>query len=196
MSLMPPKASGRSDIFQTPSWPVEAILEYIPLNWTIWEPACGEGQIVNTMQKKGFNTIGTDILRGFDFLAPMATCEFGYNCIITNPPYSTKTQWLDICYETGKPFALLLPITALGEQARFKLYKKYGLNILLLPERVHFGTPSGEGSGSWFATAWFCHGIDLPSDIHCSDIVVPEKEKEPVEQERCQKTDDMFGDGE
>jgi len=192
MTLMPPKAAGRSDIFQTPSWPVEAILEYIPKDWLIWEPACGEGLMVETMKNQGYDVIGTDIMNGFDFLSPMATKRIDYDCIITNPPYSTKDQWLEVCFLTGLPFALLLPVTAIGEQKRFKLYKEHGIQILLLPERVHFVTPSGEGSGSWFSTAWFCRGLDLPSQIHCSDVVVPEKEKEPAEEQRCSDTEDMF----
>lgn len=44
MSKMPPIRSGSSDIFQTPSWPVKFLLNYIPKDWIIWEPACGEGQ--------------------------------------------------------------------------------------------------------------------------------------------------------
>lgn len=194
---MPPKAAGRSDIFQTAhSWPTKAILEFIPYDWTIWDSACGEGRMAETMKDEGYNVIGTDIMNGFDFLAPMATCEFGYDCIITNGPYSAKDKWLKACYETGKPFALMLPVTALGEQERFKMYKDHGIQVLLLPERVTFITPNGTVGGSWFCVAWFCHGLDLPSDIHCSDIIVPDEEKAPIEQERCQKTEDMFeGDG-
>lgn len=190
---MPPKAAGRSDIFQTAhSWPVKAVLEFIPHDWTIWEPACGAGRMVETMEEEGHTVIASDILGGFDFLAPMSTCQFGYDCIATNPPYSQKDQWLEVCYETGKPFALLLPVTALGEQGRFRLYKEHGIQIILLPERVTFVTPNGTVGGSWFCCAWFCYGLDLPRQITCSDIVVPENEKDGEVPARCENTADMF----
>jgi len=143
---------------------VKALLPFIPKNWRIWESACGTGNIVKTLEEEGFDVIGTDILHGFDFLSPLAaTPEF--DCVLTNPPYSVKDDWLDRCYALEKPFALLMPITALGEQYRFKLYKKHGIQLVLLPERVNFETPSGEGSGAWFYCAWFCHGLTLPSQI-------------------------------
>ena len=34
-----------------------------------------------------------------------------FDCIITNPPFSLKQEFLQRCYELGKPFALLLPLT-------------------------------------------------------------------------------------
>lgn len=164
-TLMPPKRTGSSDIFQTPAWPVLSLLPYIPIEWKIWEPACGKGQLVNTLLSAGYETIGTDIQDGFDFLDDLSAIGRDFDCIITNPPYSTKDKWLTRCFEIGKPFALLLPITALGEQYRVQLYRQHGIQIVLLPERVHFETPTGEGKGAWFYTAWFCNGLDLPNQI-------------------------------
>jgi len=165
MSLMPPKSAGRSDIFQTPPHGVRYITPFIPKHWVIWENACGEGQIVQTLKEDGYQVVGTDIMHGFDFLSPLCTPGIEFDCILTNPPYSVKDDWLERCFDIGKPFALLLPITALGEQTRVAMYKKHGIQVVLPPERINFGTPSGEGSGSWFYAAWFCHGLDLPSQI-------------------------------
>lgn len=162
---MPPKKAGMSDHFQTPAHATRYITPYIPKEWKIWECASGKGQIVDTLEEEGYDVISTDVLHGFDFVSPLVGAEFEYDCILTNPPYSIKDAWLQRCYDLGKPFALLLPITALGEQGRVAMYKKHGIQLVLPPERINFGTPSGKGSGAWFYAAWFCHGLDLPQQI-------------------------------
>lgn len=165
-SKMPPKGAGRSDIFYTPPEAIRYITPYVPKHWKIWECAdANEGNIVQTLRADGYDVVGTDILNGFDFLSPLMPAP-DFDCILTNPPYSIKDQWLQRCYDIGKPFALLLPITALGEGERVSMYKKYGIQLLLPPGRINFGTPSGEGSGSWFYSAWFCHGLDFPQQIN------------------------------
>ena len=88
-----------------------------------------------------------------------------YDCIVTNPPYSLKEEFLKRCYELGKPFALLMPLTALESEKRQKLYRKYGIQLIIPNKRFNFETPSGKGGGSWFATAWFTWGLNLPKDL-------------------------------
>lgn len=156
---------GRPVNFQTSAEDVAPLFPHIPLNRTIWEPACGEGQIVRAFEDAGYSVKGTDVLQGFDFLAPLATTDFGFDCIVTNPPYSKKDDWLERCFETGKPFALLLPNYALGGQRRCALYQKHGIELLVLPWRPTFTTPNGTVGGSWFPVSWFCHGLGLPKQI-------------------------------
>lgn len=163
-SKMPPKAAGRSDIFQTPPHAVRMLSGFIPKEWKIWEPACGEGQIVNTLREEGRRVIDTDIQTGFDFLSSLRPRP-EYDMLVTNPPYTTKDKWLARCYELGKPFALLLPITALGEQKRVAMFKKNGIQLIMPPERIMFRSPNGTEDGTWFYSAWFCHGLNLPHQI-------------------------------
>ncbi|MFO8133200.1 MAG: hypothetical protein R6U10_04620, partial [Thermoplasmatota archaeon] len=54
----------------------------------------------------------------FDFLADKP--NFNYDCIVTNPPFSRKDEFLEQCYAYGKPFALLMPLTALEGMRRHK----------------------------------------------------------------------------
>lgn len=164
-SRMPPKAAGRSDIFQTPPHAVRYLTPFIPKEWKIWECACGQNQIVDTLRADGYDVHGTDISNGFDFLDPFSSVGIAFDCILTNPPYSIKDKFLRRCYDLGKPFALLLPITALGEQERVAMYRQHGIQLVLPPERINYGTPSGEGEGAWFYSAWFCWGLDLPAQI-------------------------------
>lgn len=177
---MPPKRAGSSDIFQTPKSAIDVILPFIPKRWHIWECASGAGQIVSILKGAGYNVTGTDIMHGFDFLSPLSGVPSNIDCILTNPPYSVKDEWLERCYEIGKPFALLPPITALGEQNRVTLYRRHGIQLVLPPGRTNYGTPSGEGSGAWFYSAWFCLGLDLPLANHHSVEVWLERGARPI----------------
>jgi hypothetical protein len=170
MSLMPPKNKISSDIFGTPPKYVYPLLKFIPKEWKVWESADdNKGRIYKLLNEEGYKVHGTDILNGFDFLSPLTPVP-QFDCIITNPPYSIKDEWIARCYELEKPFALLLPLTALEGKTRQSMYKKYGIQLLMPPERINFVTPSGEGSGSWFYSAWFCHGLNLPEQINFMEV--------------------------
>lgn len=135
------------DEFFTPESAVYPLLKHIPSHVkTIWECTdAGRSKITKVLKENGYQVVSTC----FDFLS----CEpdFDFDMIVTNPPYSLKDQFLERCYHYGKPFALLLPITALEGKKRQALYKKHGINVLLLDKRVEF-TDKGR---AWFAVAWF-----------------------------------------
>ena len=67
-----------------------------------------------------------------------------------------KNEFLRKCYEYNKPFALLLPITALEGKERNKLYKDNGLEIIVLDKRINF---MKHKKNVWFNTSWFCRGM-------------------------------------
>lgn len=167
ISKMPPKGPGRSNHFQTLNafQELSRLAPYIPKDWTIWEPACGQGFLVDALRDLDYSVHGTDISGGFDFTDPLCPQPEKWDMSLTNAPFSIKDKWLRRCYDLGKPFALLLPITALGEQDRVKMYKKHGIQVALPPERIEFKTPNGTEGGSWFYSAWFCYGLNLPRDI-------------------------------
>jgi len=161
--MKPPLKNIKADDFQTPPEALKPLLPYLKKDWIIWECACGRGKLVDVLRSYDFSVIDTDILGGIDFLDWCPSC---FNCIITNPPYSLKQEFLKRCYELEKPFALLLPLTALETQKRQKLFKEYGLEVIFLPKRVNFETPSGKGSGSWFAVAWFTWGLNIGKELN------------------------------
>lgn len=161
--------TGRSDNFQTPDWPVISLLNALPepLDGVVWEPACGKGNIVNLLERTNQAVFGTDILTGFDFLTECYDLDMEpFDYIITNPPFSKKDEFLTRCYELGKPFALLLPFTALEGKYRQSLYKKYGLQVLVLPKRPDFEYPDGNFKRKpWFPCAWFTNGFNFDKDL-------------------------------
>jgi len=165
--MKPPLKQGMTNDFQTPPEALNPLLPYLKKDWLIWECACGKGNLVEGLNERGFLTIGTDILSGYDFLKWQPK---KFDCIITNPPFSLKQEFLERCYCLKKPFALLLPLTTFETQKRQKLFKKYGLEVIFLSKRINFETPSGKGSGSWFATAWFTNWLNIGKQFVFTEI--------------------------
>ena len=84
------------------------------------------------------------------------------------PDYD-KQQFLERAYALHKPFALLLPLTTLETRKRQRLFRLYGVNLILFDKRINFLVPDGremEKSASWFATAWFTWGLPLPNQLN------------------------------
>jgi len=156
--MQPPMRQGNPDDFQTPPVALKPLLPYLKKDWLIWECACGDGNLVREFIKLGYKCIGTDLKTGHDFLSFEPKY---FDCIVTNPPYSIKQQFLERCYWWGKPFALLLPLTTFETAKRQRLFKKYGVEVIMFDKRINFKTPSGKGSGAWFATAWFTNGLNI-----------------------------------
>ena len=170
-SQMPPQIAGRPDDFQTPPIALEPLYPYLKQDWVIWECACGAGNLSGALSSRGYTVAATDLYTmpiQNDFLVVPLQPEI--DCIVTNPPFSLKDKFLARCYFLGKPFALLMPVTALGGQRRQSLYRKYGLQIIMLGRRVNFETPSGNGTGAWQEHAWIANGLNLPRDIMFAEL--------------------------
>jgi hypothetical protein len=187
-SHKPPSKNGSPDDFQTPPEALKPLIWFLNKNWVIWECAEGKGNLSEELFKNGFSVIGSDknnknrfpavnslnigdksnYLRVFqkDFLKWKPD---KFDCIITNPPFSLKQQFLERCYTLKKPFALLLPLTTFETSKRQELFKKYGLQVIFFDKRINFETPNGKKgkeSSSWFATAWFTWGLNLPKELN------------------------------
>jgi len=148
------KRGAGYDSCQTPPHAIESLRDLIPLNWRIWECAMGKGNLARAFQDVGYNVIGSDILTGINFFEQVT--EGYFDVIVTNPPYSVKYQWLQRCYEIGKPFALLMPVEMLGAQKAQKLFVKYGIELTFLPRRVNFEMPyKGFEGTAQFPVAWY-----------------------------------------
>jgi hypothetical protein len=166
--MKPPLSTKSSDDFQTPPEALDYLLPYIPDTIKIiWECASGVGYLANALCNAGYKVICSDInpynqhTLKINFL--VGEIPEPYDMIITNPPYKYKNQFIKRCYELGKPFALLMPLTTLESRERQILYAKYGITLIIPDKRINFMTPSGRGSSSWFATAWYTWGI-LPDN--------------------------------
>lgn len=97
-----------SDFYPTPPEATQALLNFLrlPEGTTVWEPACGEGHMVEVMEQNRLEVIGTDIQTGTDFLK--AEAPDGLEWIITNPPFSQSEAFIRKSAEHRVPFAMLL----------------------------------------------------------------------------------------
>lgn len=98
---------SKSDFYPTPAEVTQALVDYlcIPRDAVIWEPACGEGHMVDVLEGNGYAVKATDIQTGTDFLETKVNTA---SWIITNPPFSLAEQFIRKCADFGVPFALLL----------------------------------------------------------------------------------------
>ena len=161
--MKPPLKGYSTDDFQTPPAALKPLTPYLKKEWLIWECAEGEGNLTEALIKEGYNVIATDILTGQDFLTYHPD---RFDCIITNPPYSLKQQFLERAYSLKKPFAFLLPLTTLETTKRLYLFQKHGIEIIFLNERINFVMPrKKKQSKSWFASAWFTNGLGIGKQL-------------------------------
>ena len=155
--------NGHTDEIYTPEYALNPLLPFIAKFNVVWECAWGEGALATHLQKKGFDVLNEDV----DFFDFDLTNEC--DILITNPPYSKKDEFLKRAYELGKPFAFIMPLTTLEGIKRGALFKKYGLQLIIPNRRINFITPN-KGASSWFATAWFTWGLNLPKDINFVEL--------------------------
>lgn len=171
------------DVFETPNYAVDLIIPYINgltevTSW--WEPAAGNGKIVNRLKQSGINVpIRTDIRfpeqnEIYNFiLDEMKTLP--KNCgIITNPPYSIKAKFVERCFEYDVPFALLISAEYSGRTID---WVKRGCEKVIPNRRIDYITPSGRSgvtSSSQFHTMWLTYKfrlgateifVDLPKNV-------------------------------
>lgn len=155
--------------YYTPEWAIMPLLQIIPREWHIYEPCRGNGDIENFFKKNGYNASGSDIEEGKDFLAPLFSLP-DFDCIVTNPPYNLKTEFLQRCIELEKPFALLMPTSTFHTEARFKMLAEYDIKIIsFLGKRISFlkaGEREENGKRRTVKkdsppseTYWFCRNI-------------------------------------
>jgi len=153
----------KHDHFDTPDYAVLPLLPYIRKDCVVWEPTdtCGKSGIAGTLRKRGREVISTS-KDNFDFLTD--TPDFEFDMIVTNPPYSVKDDFIQRCYELRKPWAMLMPLTALEGIRRGGMWRNCGIQLLVLDRRVEF-----TGGSVWFNTSWFCHRV-LPGDLMFAEL--------------------------
>ena len=157
----------KNDELYTPEYAIVPLLKYLPKNKVIWECTdFGCSNITKILKDNGYKVISTH-KNNFNFLTDKANFEF--DIIITNPPYSLKDDFLKRCYEYGKPFCLLLPITSLERIERGTLYRKNGIELLVFDRRCNFIYNNNKKS-NWFNMSWFCWNI-LPKQLIFEELI-------------------------
>ena len=78
-------------------------------------------------------------------------------------PAVYEKKCVELGFKLDKPFALLMPIDALGSVWIRKYFEK--LQFIIPKGRYNFLKGGELGAGSWFDTMWVCYGLNLPEKI-------------------------------
>lgn len=150
-----------ADFYSTPIKSFEPIIPMIrKLNVPVFEPAQGDGRLVEAMQNAGVRAFGEDISTGKDFFQ-----RFDYHpCIVTNPPFSLAQEFCDHAIKHADHVFMLLRLNFLGSQKRKGWWKSNPPSALfVLSERPDFTGGGGDACDyAWFYWGGAYHGIHHP----------------------------------
>lgn len=163
-------AGSGNDEFYTPQYAIEPLMGYVPPPLTIWCPFDTEDSLfVKRFREAGYNVIPTHICNNEDFFKLEKDCDL----IISNPPYSLKTEVIERLFKIGKPFAMLVGVVGLFEsQRRFNMFKNNEFEIMYLNKRVSYFKDYKEQKPSLnppFSSVYICHHL-LPQKIVFEEI--------------------------
>jgi hypothetical protein len=125
-----------NDEYYTPAYAVTPLLKYVSRDTSVWCPFDKEHSlIVKELKNHGCRVSHTHIDDGDDFFAT----EKRSDVIISNPPFSKKTEVLDRLFSMSNPFAMLFGIDSIFDtKERFKLFKSNSFDIMILNARIHY----------------------------------------------------------
>lgn len=164
-------AGSGNDEFYTPLYAIKPIEKYIKPHSTIWCPFDTEDSLfVKELRNIGHNVIATHICNGDDFF----TCEpVECDYIISNPPYSLKTEVFDHLFKLDKPFAMLVGVVGLFEsKKRFEMFRDNSFEIMYLNKRIAYFKSYDEQKPSLnppFSSVYLCHNM-LPDRIVFEEV--------------------------
>lgn len=165
-------AGSGNDEFYTPEYAITPLLKYLPPSpVTIWCPFDTEDSLfVKLFRQHGYTVTATHIANGQDFfVTEPPQCDY----IISNPPYSLKSEVLDRLFQLDVPFAMLVGIVGLFEsQKRFEMFRDHNFEIMYLNRRVAYFKSYTEQKPSLnppFSSVYVCRGL-LPKQIVFEEI--------------------------
>jgi len=153
----------KKDEWNTRSYAVYPILEYLRKGKTIWCPFDKkDSNYVKIFKENNFNVISGHIDEGKDFFKYEPE-EYDY--IISNPPYSLRESILIRLFQFKKPFAMLINISGLFDsKKRFNLFKNNPFEIMIFNKRIDYIKVGKNKSSPPFASIYLCSNL-LPSKL-------------------------------
>lgn len=164
-------AGSGNDEFFTPEYAIKPLLKYLDGHKTIWCPFdTAESNFVKMLTAAGFNVVHSHIIEGKDFFdMSVPDCD----AIVSNPPYSMKTEVIQRLFDIGKPFAMLVGVVGLFEsQKRFEMFRDHSFEIMYLNRRVAYFKDYAEQKPSLhppFSSVYICKGL-LPKPVVFEEI--------------------------
>lgn len=135
-----PRSTTRVDYFKAPKWVYRVLLSVINIDdvSTLYDP-CAAGSVFKTVLcddnylDDNLHIVEKDLYaEGYDNEDYLCSEFDDYDFLVTNPPYSRKTDFLEKACLSNKPFAMLLPLQALMTCERAAIFKKFSFDIYVL----------------------------------------------------------------
>lgn len=150
---------SKNDEWYTPDYAVEPIMDYLMPNSKVWCPFdLEDSNFVKVLTSNGFQVTHTHIFEGKDFFeTEVPDCDY----IISNPPYSKKTEVLKRLFEIDKPFAMLMNLQGIFDSKdRFEMFMSNEFEMLWLNPRVNFIKEKGSvPNGVPFQSGYITHKL-------------------------------------
>ena len=154
----------REDLYCTPPYAVELLLNLEEFDRNIWECAAGFSHIADVFTSKGYNVRQSDIIvrkegiEELDFLA-IDNIEPWNGDIVTNPPYKYAREFVEKAMSLipeGRKVAMLLKLTFLEGKDRRSLFKIYPPKVVYVStSRIACGKEGVFANESAVCYAWF-----------------------------------------
>lgn len=165
---------NKNDEWYTPVYGVEPILEFLPPGASILCPFdTEESHFVKILRSRGHRVVSRHLENQEDFFDLSPKDVEGFDCIVSNPPYSLKNEILERLFELGKPFAMLLnSLEIFGTQKRYHLFKENDFELLVLDKRIGYlasYTEKAPCTSAPFSSWYVCHRV-LPEKIMFREI--------------------------
>lgn len=165
-------ANSGNDEFYTPYYAVLPILKYLRPGSKVWCPFDKEESLfVRVLRGRGFDVVATHIETGHDFF--QTPTPEGVDYIISNPPYSLKTEILEDLFRRKVPFGMLIGVVGLFEsQKRFEMFRDNQFEIMYLNRRVSYLRSYEDEKPALnppFSSVYVCSGV-LPEPFVFEEI--------------------------
>jgi hypothetical protein len=141
-----------NDEYDTPAWVTAELVPHLPRQVCLREPAPGNGQMVDALLDHGFSV---SYECGRDFLSDTES----YSAVVTNPPYSLATEFVEKALALTKPtagfVAMLLRTDFDHAKTRRHLFgdcSQFAKKVVLLKRVVWF---ERRGAAPSYNHAWF-----------------------------------------
>jgi hypothetical protein len=166
-SVRAPLAVRGDDFYATPACAVRALLAVEQIPQIVWEPACGDGAIVQVLRDAGRDVIASDLVdrgcpdaeSGVDFLLETEPPEPA-RAIVTNPPFKLAEPFVAHAIELVPEVHMLLRLAFLeGKRWRSKGFAGHLARVWVFGPRLpfmHRGDFAGKKTdSSAIPFAWF-----------------------------------------
>tara|TARA_R110000824_G_scaffold95867_2_gene230142 strand:+ start:88 stop:573 length:486 start_codon:yes stop_codon:yes gene_type:complete len=147
----------KDDDYETTKETLQLLIPYIKDFNKIYDPFYCAGRVKKNWEELGKKCYN-EKLDAFDREPPQ-----DFDITISNIPFSMKEKCMKLFLELGKPFIILMPLSAMGSKWISKYFDK--LQFIIPHKRLHFSKNGKMGAGAWFDTCFYCYGLNLKKNI-------------------------------